>query len=246
VREGVVIFDRWLPAEAPSVPALCLAPPAAAWLGRVGAVEHTPRWSHAGTHDVLAGLDPMTVDVARAYAYDGDGITAIARSDQGTPLIAVVDRADRRLVIMTFGLGDSNLVFAAAFPVLVGNSLEWLGRPASGDPRGPGLVALPASTSKVTGPDNRAVTLARAGNASYARLTAGGFYDVEAGGSHQTLAVNSGTPETSNLSRTTLANAATGPGDNPPAGRPWWLYLAGVALVLVTIEWWTWQRRITV
>ncbi len=138
VREGVVIFDRWLPAEAPSVPALCLAPPAAAWLGRVGAVEHTPRWSHAGTHDVLAGLDPMTVDVARAYAYEGDGITAIARSDQGTPLIAVVDRADRRLVIVTFGLGDSNLAFAAAFPVLIGNSLEWLGRPASGDPRGPG------------------------------------------------------------------------------------------------------------
>ena len=93
VREGVVIFDRWLPAEAPAVPALCLAPPAAAWLGRVGAVEHTPRWSHAGTHDVLVGLDPMTVDVARAYAYDGDGITPIARSDQGTPLIAVVDRA---------------------------------------------------------------------------------------------------------------------------------------------------------
>jgi len=246
VREGVVIFDRWLPAEAPSVPALCLAPPAAAWLGRVGAVEHTPRWSHAGTHDVLAGLDPMTVDVARAYAYDGDGITAIARSDQGTPLIAVVDRADRRLVIVTFGLSDSNLVFAAAFPVLVGNSLEWLGRPASGDPRGPGLVALPASTSKVTGPDNRTIALARAGNASYARLTAGGFYDVEAGGSHQTLAINPGTPETSNLTRTTLANAAAGPADNPPAGRPWWLYLAGVALVLVTIEWWTWQRRITV
>jgi hypothetical protein len=98
----------------------------------------------------------------------------------------------------------------------------------------------------VTGPDNRTIALARAGNASYARLTAAGFYDVEAGGSHQTLAINPGTPEASNLTRTTLAKAAAGPADNPPAGRPWWLYLAGVALVLVTIEWWTWQRRITV
>jgi hypothetical protein len=176
-------------------------------------VEHTPRWSHAGTHDVLVGLDPMTVDVARAYAYEGDGITAIARSDQGTPLIAVVDRADRRLVIVTFGLGDSNLAFAAAFPVLVGNSLEWLGRPASGDPRGPGLVALPASTAKVTGPDHRAVALARAGNASYARLTAGGFYDVEAGGSHQTS--QSGHPRR-RISRGRRWQTRRRAGDNPP------------------------------
>ena len=246
VRDGVVIFDRWLPAEAPSVPALCLSPPTSAWLGQVGAVEHTPRWSRAGAHDVLAGIDPVTVDVVRAVDYQGDGIMPIARSDQGTPLVEVVDRPDRRIVVVTFGLAESNLAFAAAFPVLVGNSIEWLGRPASGDPRSPGLVALPASTAKITGPDSRTVAIGHAGNASYARLTAGGFYDVEAGGSHQTIAVNPGTPETSNLTRTTLTNAAAGPGDNPPAGRPWWLYLAGAALVLVTIEWWTWQRRITV
>ena len=44
-RDDVVIFDRWLPADAPARPALCLAPPAAAWLGDAPAPTNSaPRW----------------------------------------------------------------------------------------------------------------------------------------------------------------------------------------------------------
>lgn len=242
----VLIFDRWLPAEAPKTPSLAVAPPDAAWLGRAGGVERAPRWTNAGSHDVLAGIDPLTLDVARAVAYDGAGIDAIASSDAGTPLVEVVDRPDRRMVILTFGLGDSNLAVAPAFPVLVGNALEWLARPDGGEPRAPGLVALSASTKTIAGPDGRPVEIARAGHAAYARFVAPGFYDVDAGGSHRMIAVNAGAPATSNLTRTSLPEAARGPGGALPSGRAWWLYLAGIAVALVTIEWWTWNRRLTV
>jgi Ca-activated chloride channel homolog len=242
----VLIFDRWLPAEAPKTPSLAVAPPDAAWLGRAGGVERAPRWTNAGSHDVLAGIDPLTLDVARVVAYDGAGIDAIASSDAGTPLVEVVDRPDRRMVILTFGLGDSNLAVAPAFPVLVGNALEWLARPDGGEPRAPGLVALSASTKTIAGPDGRPVEIARAGHAAYARFVAPGFYDVDAGGSHRMIAVNAGAPATSNLTRTSLPEAARGPGGALPSGRAWWLYLAGIAVALVTIEWWTWNRRLTV
>ncbi len=242
----VLIFDRWLPAEAPKTPSLAVAPPDAAWLGRAGGVERAPRWTNAGSHDVLAGIDPLTLDVARAVAYDGAGIDAIASSDAGTPLVEVVDRPDRRMVILTFGLGDSNLAVAPAFPVLVGNALEWLARPDGGEPRAPGLVALSASTKTIAGPDGRPVEIARAGHAAYARFVAPGFYDVDAGGSHRMIAVNAGAPATSNLTRTSLPEAARGAGGALPSGRAWWLYLAGIAVALVTIEWWTWNRRLTV
>jgi hypothetical protein len=28
--------------------------------------------------------------------------------------------------------------------------------------------------------------------------------------------------------------------------RPWWIYAAIIAFALAVLEWWTWQRRITV
>jgi hypothetical protein len=245
-REDVVIFDRWLPAQAPTRPALCLAPPTSPWLGTVGAPEKAPRWTSTGSHALVAGLDPLTLEIARASAYDGAGIEPIARSDQGTPLVEVVDRSDRRIAIVTFGLADSNLAFAPAFPVLIGNSIDWLARPVGGEPRRPGLTELPAATTGVTGPDGRSVPIARAAGAAFARLTMGGLYRIDAGGAHQALAVNVGEPETSNLTRTTLARGAGTPADQPVSSRAWWLYLATAALGLVTIEWWTWQRRITV
>lgn len=150
------------------------------------------------------------------------------------------------MVILTFGLGDSNLAVAPAFPVLVGNALQWLARPDGGEPRAPGLVALPPSTSSIAGPDGRPIEVARAGRAVYARLVAPGFYDVNAGGSHRMIAVNAGAPATSNLQRTSLPQAARDAAGALPSGRAWWLYLAGAAIALVTIEWWTWNRRLTV
>ena len=30
------------------------------------------------------------------------------------------------------------------------------------------------------------------------------------------------------------------------SGQPWWMYCAALAFAVALIEWWTWQRRITV
>jgi hypothetical protein len=244
-REDVVVFDRWLPASAPARPALCLAAPAAGWLGAIGAVEQQPRWAGVADHPVLAGVDALTIDVRRARAYDGEGLTPIASSERGTALVQIGDRADRRVVMLAFGAADSNLAFAPAFPVLMANAIEWLAHPTSDATRRPGPIVLSAGTTRVTAPGNKTVPLIKLGSSVVARLTQPGFYTIEAGGAHASVGVNVGSQDVSNLQRSSLTGS-TAAVASAGSSHAWWLYAVVGAFMLVTVEWWTWQRRITV
>jgi hypothetical protein len=245
-REDAVVFDRWLPEAAPSRPALCIAPPAASWLGEPGAEEKEPRWLRSAPHPVLSGVDPLTLDIKRTRAYQGADLVPLASSVAGTPLVQAVDAPDRRIVVMTFSINDSNLAFAPAFPVLIGNTLEWLARPVIDAPRRPGPVLLPASTARVTAPDGRNVRLLRTGGGTAAKLDAPGLYLVETAGSRGVVTVNVGDREASNLTRTSLPTTARTDASAERSGRPWWVAAGLLAFVLIGVEWWTWQRRITV
>ena len=242
-KDDVVIFDRWLPAAPPSRPALVIAPPAAPWIGTPMPPEAAPRWTTVGPHPILAGLDPLTVDIKRAHAYDGP-LTPIAHSGRGTPLVSVLDAPDRRAVVLGFTFADSNLAFSRAFPILIGNALEWLARPVFGA-RKPGPVALPSSTTKVTSATGASAPIVRAGDRVIATLAEPGLYLVEAAGSRGVVTVNVGDPEISNLMRTHLppSVATAAPAG---AGRSWWVHAVAAAFLLALVEWWTWQRRITV
>jgi len=243
----VVVFENGAPPRAPDRPALLLGATPAVWLGRPGAEEREPRWTVAGGHPVLAGVDPLTIGITRAGGVLGDRLRVIARSDRGTPLVDVIDEPQLRLVALTFGLADSNLATAPAFPVLVGNALEWLARPVVPTPVGPGSVVLPGGTSRVVAPDGSEVPLIATGDRTYARLSQPGLYRIDLAGARSVIAVNAGDPIRSNLHRTEVAeasNATTDLGD--ASGRPWWIIALVLAMVVVSAEWVTWLRRITV
>lgn len=243
----VVIFDRWLPAVAPSSPMLAIAPPASTWLGRPGNEELAPKWTQSTPHPILDGVDPYTLDITKARGYQGTTLTAIATSERGTPLVSIVDAAAARAVVLGFAAGESNLASAPAFPVLIGNAVEWLARPAAGETRQSGPVDLPISTSRVTSPEGKAVPIVRAGDRVLAQLSTPGLYLVEAAGSRSVIGVNVGSPAVANLLHTTLSDAdRRNRGLLDLAGRPWWTYGVVLALVMLVVEWWTWQRRVTV
>lgn len=244
----VLVFDQWVPDTPPGKPALLLMPPSTAWLGTRGPEERDVVWSGAGaSHPVLAGVDPHTLDITRAVAFEGPMLTPIARSAAGTPLVSIADVSDRRLVVLGIGLADSNLTFSPAFPVFIGNALEWLARPGLDVLGWPGPIELPGSTTRVTGPSGVPVPLLDAGERKVARLREPGLYLVEAGGARSVIGVNVGGPDVSNLSRTNLADSVVQAGSGDVgAGHIWWLYAVALAFVLIAVEWWTWQRRITV
>lgn len=255
----VLIFDRWAPARLPPRPALLFAPPgAASWLAGSSAddapgipppprEESEPQWQTPGTHPVVAGVDPFTLAVDRARSYSSPLLVPVAASVRGTPLVSVHEAADTRLVVVGFSDDESNLATAPGFPVLLGNALEWLARPASGAAYPPGPVAFGPGVFRVTAQGGAAVPLTRVGDRVIGLLTAPGLYVAEGGGARSTIAVNAGDPQLSNLTRTSAAASGAGRQVRSGAGgRPWWVYAAAVAFCLALAEWWTWQRRITV
>ena len=242
-RADVVIFDRWAPDIPSTRPALYFSPPS----GRNLATEERPRWETAGVHPVVRGVDPFTLTIEKARAYRWPDLRAVVTSSRGTPLI-YVSESDRRFVLVTFGPHESNLTAAPAFPVLIGNALEWLttGAAAKGSRR-PGLASFEPMTTSVTDPTDDAVPLTRLDGTVAAILRTPGLYVVRDGSSRTTFAVNAGEPQLSNLTHTKLGNLPQARSvTSGAAARPWWVYLVLVALVLSVVEWWTWNRRITV
>ncbi|MEN3337794.1 MAG: hypothetical protein V7647_1470 [Acidobacteriota bacterium] len=255
-RADVLLFDRWAPDEPPTTPAIYVAPTDVPWLTRrsdtVGrawnpADEQRPRWEAAGSHPVVDGVDPLTMKIEKAHPYAGDTLMPVAQSAKGTPLVYVADTHDRRFVVLTFGPGESNLASAPGFPVLMGNALDWLVRPDAHAARTTGRASFSASTARLTGPGNRQIPLSRIDGAAVAMLREPGLYVAEGAGATSTVAVNVGDPQISNLSRTNLSRSDKArPVLAGVSGRPWWMYCAAAAFALALVEWWTWQRRITV
>ena len=247
--EQIVIFDRAAPPSPSSKPALYIAPPAGAWIGSsADRLEAKPQWTTPSAHPLLAGVDPFTFSIERARVYEPAQFTAIARSAAGTPLVwAAEESARARAAIIAFGPGDSNLAAAPAFPVLIGNAIDWLARPAAPGARRIGRAAFDASVLRVIGPGNVGLPLIQIPGERVAMLRSPGLYTAEAAAARTTFAVNIADPDVSNLSRSTIAAGqgavAVSEGMSP---RPWWLYFIVFAFAGVLIEWWTWLRRITV
>ena len=245
--EDVAIFDRWAPSTMSTAPALYFAPPDdTPWLTGGSHDERRPRWDAAGTHAVLAGVDPITLRLDHARDCSSSLLTPVARSAKGTALVCVGDSADRRAIVIGFGPSDSNLASAPAFPVLVANALEWLGRPQMRDlSLRPGLTSF-TEASRVTRADGESVPLTGMQGSAVGLLATPGLYGIQNAGARNTIAVNAADPQRSNVARTSLAANANIARPRGSLERPWWLACAFLAFVLAFAEWWTWQRRITV
>ena len=246
-QEDAVVFDRWAPPNQPGKPALYFAPPAhGGWLSGADSLEDLPKWPAAGSHPVVRGVDPFTLNIERARPFTSSALTPVASSARGTPLISVnTSTTGPRFVVVGFGPNDSNLASAPAFPVLMGNVLAWLAGHPEAPARRPGLNSFSSEVTRVTAPDGAAVPLTRLPGEAIGVLRAPGLYVVEEGQSRATFAVNVTDPDVSNLAKsgTGQTSAATGSAGGP---RPWWLYCAAAAFAAILLEWWTWLRRITV
>ena len=276
----VVIFDGVTPAPAPTRGHFIYLDPhgaASPFAERAGGPVRDPiitevRKGHRLLHHL--SLADLNIAEARRLAL-APGDEAVA-SALGAPLILTRARPELRIAALAFDVRHSDLPMRAAFPLLLGNAIGWLGAPETAD--APGLrtgrsarVALPAGcpAAKVSDPLGGVHRFPAAGGSVEIPIAHAGFYrvvpsdegigDVRAPGkpahahphAGYTLAANLG--ETVESDTTPAAKPAFGghplaPPD-PPAPRPrreLWWLALVAAAALSLTEWWSYHRRWTV
>jgi len=243
--EGVVVFDRWTPDRPPQQPALFVMPPAAPWLLMGGAPERTAVWARADeSHAAVRGVDGRTLRFDEVNVYDLKDWQPLAFSARGTPLVAVREPGGVAQAIFAFDLTRGNIANDPAFPVLVGDVLEWFARARPVRVEAPGAIRLPGDVTAVRRADRGSADVHRVGDVMVADLRAPGLYLADRPSGQLAIAINAGSRASSNVRYSSRADAASG--SAPAAAAGLWVWLVAIALVIVAVEFYTWHRRITV
>lgn len=259
-KYDAVVLDDFTPPAPPPTNALYLDPhgPASPFPLR-GAVDAPFVTDTAARHPLMRWVALKDLNIARASTFAlAPGDVAVASSFK-QPIIVARDHDGRKTVALGFDLKRSDLPLRVAFPVLIINALDWF---AGADT---GLVAsyatgrawrlpVPAGAAElwVRAPDGtRAQAPIHDGRARYVARRAG-FYTLESPGAPPRLvAANLASAAESNIAPqrqlTVDGRALTAPEmGRVGVRRELWGYLVLLALALALVEWWTYNRRVTV
>ncbi|HEX4463002.1 MAG TPA: VWA domain-containing protein, partial [Polyangia bacterium] len=264
-KYDAVILDGFTPPPnaAPRTNALWLDPHGAGAPFTVrGSVDGPVVTETTASHPLMRWVALKDLNIAKASTFALEpGDVAVASSFK-QPIIVARDKGGRKTVAFGFELQRSDLPLRVAFPILLINALDWfagsdgglLASYATGHtwrlPAPPGATSL-----AVQAPDGeRAEAPVHDGRASYLGRHVG-FYSVGAPGqTPRQLAANLADAHESAIApnRTLTPEGRDGkPLVAPEPGRigvrrEIWGYLVLAALMLALVEWWTYNRRVTV
>jgi hypothetical protein len=256
----VLVFDAFAPPEPPPAAAIYFAPPAERSPVEVRGVAERPfitevNPDHPLTRWVVLGdvnIDRAAVLAPRA----GDAV--IARSVRD-PLIVAGRRDRQKLVVFGFGLDATDLMLRVAFPVLLVNALDWF----AGDDaelittyKTGRMWAVPVDPDEqlreveVRGPAGALRAPVQHGRARlYGERV--GVYDIVTPDGALGVAANLADPFESAIAPAEELvlggrKIEAAPSFSPSVSRSLWMALALGALLLTSVEWWTYNRRVTV
>jgi hypothetical protein len=193
----------------------------------------------------------------------------VAAGEERAPLLITGELAGRRLAVLTFDLGRSDLPLQVAFPLLLSNLVDFLVPgtagmvPARVAPGQAFSIPLPPPVDAVvvTHPDGARERLSvQDGEVLIKDTLQRGVYEVrwEAEGDQGTMgwfAVNVATPRESNIAPRKALELDQNEGSVVLSSQPtqveWWNWLAWAGLILLSVEWlvqhrgtvtWLWNR----
>lgn len=249
-----VVFDRFAPRRRPVVPAILFRPPRVDWLpppAKEAANLSVAGWDAA--HPLLENISlaDLSVEQARFVTLQGrDGAeSAIANATGGMPLIVAREDA-RRWVLVSFALEASNFPLQAGFPIFMNNALNWLVGEGGYLARGLGAVEIPVAGAHVIAADGTEVSSRPIAGGTLFESDAPGLFTAVSAHQRLWIAVNLLDRRITEVNKSALAQykpSAAGPaGVHPVFGIGLSFMLVLGALLLLVIEWWSWNRRITV
>jgi hypothetical protein len=261
-----VIFDGITPETPPAVDAIYIDPhgPTSPFPSR-GEIANPIVTEVVHNHPLTRWLTLADLNISRASRFvlqPGDVAVASALKQ---PIIVGRDHGGRKALAIGFDVKKSDLPLRVAFPVLLVNALEWF---TGADnallqtfPTGETWrLGAPAGAREVEVRFNGAPVRAPVadGRANYTGMRVG-FYELRtvdsrgALGAPVIVAASLGQgrgPESRITPKRTLtvAGKQLQPPDAGRVGvrRALWPYLAVLALLILLVEWWTYNRRVTV
>ncbi len=247
-----VILDRIAPSAPLAMPAMLIRPGKAAWLPpSVGELHEASINIWNAQHPVMEHLSLRDVVVDRALKWRMDDLTkaraVVLASDAAKGPLIVASAGEPRWLATSFDLSDSNLPLQAGFPVMLSNALQWL----TGEPqalvRSPGWVEVPAPGGRVLGLDGKEIPARALTQGISFEAPGAGFYTVVTPDRVLRVAVNLFDADVTSVNRSKLV-AHNEVAESPAARTRFepWVLLLFVALALLTIEWMSYHRRITV
>ena len=263
---GLVIYDGVVPGS-PELPAgnlLFIAPPSSTSLFTVTGTLQLPEPVATEPVDPLVeniNLEGINILDAVDLAQPSWSKVLIADAKNQPPLLLAGESAGHRIAILAFDLHRSDFPLQVGFPLLVSNLINWL-TPGSQTPRqvAPGAALVfseplatsdQAATLQITRPDGTTAQFNyQDGKVVFADTTQSGVYTVDNGsGETSRFAVNLFSPQESQIAPQASIQIA---GITPAAEtslqqngeKELWRLVAGLALLLLVIEWLVYQRAV--
>jgi hypothetical protein len=246
------IFDAFAPPNAPPRPTLLIGEtPNRGWLPQSNGTIAKPRFSSWSEDDpIMRYVSLHDVLLEKAARIDSTGLTGLkvlAENDDHSPLIVATDDQQRpRWVLLAFSLKDSDFPLHSGFPLFIDNALAWLSRESLALRKQPGVIRVPMSQAEIKALNGNRIESHASGDATVFEASEPGLYVATHEDSRQYVAVNLASAQYSNLNR--IASQRDKPA---PATAGWleqelWFYMIAAALLLLTLEWFTYHRGITV
>jgi Ca-activated chloride channel homolog len=258
---GLLIFDRYVPANPPRVPTLYVAPAKDGPYGTAGKTVEGPLVGRTDPEEpLLRFVDLTALHIGRARTFVlSEPMRPVVKSAAGSPLLAAGRVNGQPVALLTFALGDSDLPLQVAFPLLVSNLTDFLLPPVDGvlPPSAPLGVPIDlaldpslASATLVDGGEQTAIPLA-GGHGTLPAATRVGIRELRdpGGAALGRVAANLFDPAESNIApgdpRRLVEMGRAGPAGavaQQPSRAEWWWPLALAGLALLGVEWLLFHR----
>lgn len=248
------VFDRFAPPEPPPRGALLFRPPPVSWLPafeRAAANPVITRWDES--HPLAVNVSWRDLRVQRAALAKLSTRTAqadvvLAKGSREGTLVAAGGQAPRWISV-GFALDESNFAMQSGFPVFLGSALNWLSGAAPILAYGLGHIEIPYANARVTGLDGRAVKTLSTPGVTMFDAARPEVFTVASNTGVVRVAVNVIDARLSDINRSRFLGKPAHFARALSASRfriqPW-VALIAVAVALLSFEWLTYSRRVSV
>jgi hypothetical protein len=243
------VFDRFAPRVAPAAPALLFRPGAVDWLPPAsGELRDTSVAAWSTTHPITDSVSLRDVSAEHALLIRTVAHAQVIAADAARRPLILAAATGPRWIELAFSLQDSNLPLQAGFPAFLLNALNWMTGEPLASASGLGWIELPVTHAKVLDLQGKMVPLRELPHASLVEALSPNFYTAISPDHRVRVAANLLDRAVSAINASRLADA---PSAAPISVRGLYLPVPWVALLLAAaalmlLEWWTYNRRLTV